>query len=211
MFTGIIQEVGKIKSVSPKGKAKLLTITSIKLIDEIKPGDSVCVNGVCLTVIEKSKNYFKVEAVEETIKKTNLGKLRNEDPVNLELALKLGERIGGHIVTGHIDTTGKIKKIKKLQKSWLFEINFPKQFRKYIINTGSIAVDGISLTVANIDDDTFTVSIIPYTWENTNLKFRNIGDEVNLEFDFFGKYIENFLKTFKGENYGKKDKILDRG
>jgi riboflavin synthase len=211
MFTGIIQEVGKIKSIIQKGNARILTIASVKLINEIKPGDSVSVNGVCLTVVEKSNNSFKVEAVEETIKKTNLGKLKNEDPVNLELALKLGERIGGHLVTGHIDTTGKIKKIKKLPKSWLFEINFPKQFRKYIINTGSIAVDGISLTVADIDDDTFTVSIIPYTWKNTNFKFKKVGDEVNLEFDFFGKYIENFLKTFKAENYGKKDKILDRG
>jgi len=211
MFTGIIQEVGKIKSIIQKDNARILTVASVKLINEIKPGDSVSVNGACLTVVEKSNNSFKVEAVEETIKKTNLGKLKNEDPVNLELALKFGERIGGHLVTGHIDTTGKIKKIKKLTKSWLFEINFPKQFRRYIISTGSIAVDGISLTVAHIDDDTFTVSIIPYTWENTNFKFKKVGDEVNLEFDFFGKYIENFLKTLKVENYGKKDKILDRG
>lgn len=194
MFTGIIEEIGKVKSIAQKGKARVLTIESKKLLSEIKIGDSVSVNGVCLTVFEKSNDSFKVEAVEETIKKTNLGDLKVGDFVNLELALKLGERLGGHIVQGHVDTTGVIKSIKKLHNSWIFEIKFPVEFRKYLIPTGSIAVDGISLTVADVNRDRFKVSIIPFTWENTNIKFKKVGDRVNLEFDFFGKYVENFLK-----------------
>ncbi len=211
MFTGIIEEVGKVKSIVQKGKARIFAISSRKLLDEINVSDSVSVNGVCLTVFEKSKDSFKVEAVEETIKKTNLGELKIGDPVNLELALKLGERLGGHIVQGHVDTTGMIKSIKKLENSWIFEIKFPPEFRKYLIPAGAIAVDGISLTVAGLDRDKFKVSIIPYTFDNTNLKFRKVGDKVNLEFDLFGKYIENFFKIIKGESYGKADKILDRG
>jgi len=194
MFTGIIEEVGKVKSVVQKGKARVFAISSEKLLNDIKIGDSVAVNGVCLTVFEKLNEYFKVEAVEETIKKTNLGNLKTGDRVNLELSLKLGDRLGGHIVLGHVDTTGVIENILKLKNSWIFEIKFPIEFRKYIIPKGSIAVDGISLTIAEVDDGKFKVSIIPFTWENTNLKFKRSGDRVNLEFDFFGKYIESFLK-----------------
>ncbi len=211
MFTGIIEEVGKVKSIVQRGKARIFTISSKKLLNEMEIGDSVSVNGVCLTIFEKGKDSFKVEAVEETMKKTNLGELKVGDPVNLELALKLGERLGGHIVQGHVDTTGVIKRIKKLENSWIFEIKFPNEFRKYLIPMGAIAVDGISLTVAGLDRDIFKVSIIPYTFDNTNFKFRKVGDKVNLEFDLFGKYIENFLKQLEKGNYGKADKILDRG
>ena len=199
MFTGIIEEVGKVKSVVQKGKARVFAISSEKLLNDIKIGDSVAVNGVCLTVFEKLNEYFKVEAVEETIKKTNLGNLKTGDRVNLELSLKLGDRLGGHIVLGHVDTTGVIENILKLKNSWIFEIKFPIEFRKYIIPKGSIAVDGISLTIAEVDDGKFKVSIIPFTWENTNLKFKRSGDRVNLEFDFFGKYIESFLKQWRGQ------------
>lgn len=199
MFTGIIEEVGKVKSVVQKGKARVFAISSEKLLNDIKIGDSVAVNGVCLTVFEKLNEYFKVEAVEETIKKTNLGNLKTGDRVNLELSLKLGDRLGGHIVLGHVDTTGVIENILKLKNSWIFEIKFPNEFRKYIIPKGSIAVDGISLTIAEVDDNKFKVSIIPFTWENTNLKFKRSGDRVNLEFDFFGKYIESFLKQWRGQ------------
>ncbi|CUS96582.1 riboflavin synthase alpha chain [Candidatus Kryptobacter tengchongensis] len=199
MFTGIIEEVGKVKSVAQKGKARVFAISSEKLLNDIKIGDSVAVNGVCLTVFEKLNEYFKVEAVEETIKKTNLGNLKTGDRVNLELSLKLGDRLGGHIVLGHVDTTGVIENILKLKNSWIFEIKFPIEFRKYIIPKGSIAVDGISLTIAEVDDSKFKVSIIPFTWENTNLKFKRSGDRVNLEFDFFGKYIESFLKQWRGQ------------
>ena len=197
MFTGIIEEVGKVKSVVQKGKARVFAISSEKLLNDIKIGDSVAVNGVCLTVFEKLNEYFKVEAVEETIKKTNLGNLKTGDRVNLELSLKLGDRLGGHIVLGHVDTTGVIENILKLKNSWIFDIKFPSEFRKYIIPKGSIAVDGISLTIAEVDDGKFKVSIIPFTWENTNLKFKRSGDRVNLEFDFFGKYIESFLKQWR--------------
>lgn len=197
MFTGIIEEVGKIKSVVQKGKARIFAICSKKLLNEIGIGDSVAVNGVCLTVFDKLSDHFTVEAVEETIKKTNLGMLKVNDPVNLELSLKIGERLGGHIVLGHVDTTGIISAIKKLENSWLFEIKFPTEFKKYIISKGSIAVDGVSLTIAEKNMDRFMVSIIPFTWENTIFKHRKVGDKVNLEFDFFGKYIENFIKERK--------------
>ncbi|MEN3038154.1 MAG: riboflavin synthase [Candidatus Kryptonium sp.] len=197
MFTGIVEEIGKIKTIIRKGKARIFTIASKKLLSEIKIGDSVAVNGVCLTVFDKSNQHFKVEAVEETIKKTNLGNLKSGDFVNLELSLKLGERLGGHIVLGHVDTTGIVKSVKKLENSWIFEIEFPKGFEKYVIPKGSIAVEGISLTIVEVDQNRFTVSIIPYTWENTNLRFKRVGDAVNLEFDFFGKYVENFLKHWR--------------
>lgn len=211
MFTGIIEEVGRIKAVIQKGKAGVFVILSKKLLGEIRIGDSVSVNGVCLTVFDRDKDSFKVEAVEETMKKTNLGDLKIDDPVNLELALKLGERFGGHIVQGHVDTTGVIESIKKLRNSWIFEIRFPGEFRRYLIPAGAVAVDGISLTVAELDRNKFKVSIIPYTFDNTNLKFKRVSDRVNLEFDFFGKYIENFFKIIERGSYGKTNKILDRG
>lgn len=210
MFTGIVEEVGRVKLIIPKGKAKVFAISSKKLLGDVKIGDSVAVNGVCLTVFEKLNDHFKVEAVEETIKKTNLGSLKTGDRVNLELSLKLGERLGGHIVLGHVDTTGLIENIIKLQNSWVFEIKFPSEFEKYVIPKGAISVDGISLTIADVNDDKFKVSIIPFTWENTNLRFKKTGDRVNLEFDFFGKYVENFLKQWR-RNHGEEDKILDRG
>jgi len=197
MLTGSVEEVGKIDNIIQRGKARIFTVRSKKLIKEIKIGDSIAINGVCLTVFERQTDRFKVEAVEETIKKTNLGDLKTGDLVNLELSLKLEERLGGHIVLGHVDTTGTIKSIKKLKNSWIFEIEFPEKFGRYIISEGSIAVDGISLTVAELDANRFKVSIIPFTWENTNLKFRKVGDRVNLEFDFFGKYVERFLKTME--------------
>ncbi|MDW8109642.1 MAG: riboflavin synthase [Candidatus Kryptonium sp.] len=201
MFTGIVEEIGKIKAIVRRGKARIFTIASKKLLKEIKIGDSVAVNGVCLTVFDKSNEHFKVEAVEETIGKTNLGNLKIGDAVNLELSLKLGERLGGHIVLGHVDTTGTIKSIKKLENSWIFEIEFPSEFEKYTIPKGSIAVEGISLTIVEANQNRFTVSIIPYTWENTNLKFKKIGDIVNLEFDFLGKYVENFLKQWRKQQW----------
>ena len=192
MFTGIVQSIGKLK----KEKNYLI----IEIIDhsfEIHIGDSIAVDGICLTVKEISNNQFKVDVSEETLKKTTLGdKSSTNRIVNLEPALRISDRLGGHIVSGHIDGLGKVKNIEKLEKSWLLSIKWQKKsFSKYIVDKGSICVNGISLTVAKSENqgEIFTIAIIPHTWDNTNLKYLSIGDSVNLEGDALIKYVEKLL------------------
>ncbi|GAB6282757.1 MAG: riboflavin synthase [Ignavibacterium sp.] len=197
MFTGLIEEIGIIKNKISLGGGIKLIINASKVLDNLNIGDSINISGACQTVVEKNKNSFSVEAVEETLKKTNFAKLRIGDKVNLEKSMKAENMFGGHFVLGHTDTVGKIREIKKLTTSSLINIQFPKEFSKYLINVGSIAVEGISLTIAEIKNDSFTVSIIPHTLKETNLSFKKIGDEVNLEFDVLGKYVEKILSQRK--------------
>ncbi|ROL57459.1 riboflavin synthase [Bacteroidetes/Chlorobi group bacterium Naka2016] len=194
MFTGIIEEIGKVLNISRIGNSVRLRIGVDKIIDGLKNGDSVSVNGACLTVVNLGRNFFEVDAVEETVSKTNLGRLNAGGFVNLERARMFNDRIDGHIVQGHIDTTGKIEKIVSAQVSKFFFISFPKEFKEFVVPKGSIAIDGISLTIVEVGESWFSVSIIPYTIENTTLKNRKVGDIVNLEFDILGKYVVNFLK-----------------
>lgn len=193
MFTGIIQETGKVVSARRMGGGVHLTITAPESCKELKVNDSVSVNGVCQTVIREAGGTFTVEAVEETLRKTTLGDLLAGSFVNIELPLRLNDRLGGHLVQGHVDCVGTIGGLEKKESSWLIDVDFPGEFSKYVIPVGSIAVDGVSLTVARIAGTRFTVSIIPHTLEKTTLSRAVAGMKVNLEFDLVGKYIERLV------------------
>jgi riboflavin synthase len=210
MFTGIIEEIGTIKNITNYGNARKLEIISQKILLDSKIDDSISIDGVCQTIIDIKNNSFTVEAVEETILKTNFNNLRNNDKVNLERALKLDTRLGGHLVQGHIDCIGKITSIVKQSLGILLTIEFPIQYKKYIVLQGSIAVNGISLTVARITDFTFTVSVIPHTWNNTTLKYKGIGSIVNLEFDLLAKYVENMLYINNNADNNILSKFIDQ-
>lgn len=193
MFTGIVEETGKIIRVEPMDGGKEIDI-ACSFSDETHIDESIAVNGVCLTVTAMDEESFTVQCVEETLRKTSLGELTKGSEVNLERSLTLQKAIEGHIVQGHVDTTGKIEKIDMKGADILVEISYAPEFDDYIVGRGSIAVDGISLTVARAAENRFTIAIIPYTWEHTNLKNKKEGDSVNLEFDIFGKYIVKYLE-----------------
>jgi len=197
MFTGIIEELGKVKNFSKRSTFSLLEINCEKILADIKIGDSISVNGICLTVIQKKSPIISFEVMPETLKKTGLGELKVNEPVNLERALKLGDRISGHFVSGHIDCLGLIR--KKIQGSIgvIFEINVPLEFMPCIVPKGSVAIDGISLTVVEKKANSFTISIIPHTLNNTTLKLKDISDKVNIECDMFAKYTKSVLKELK--------------
>ncbi len=199
MFTGLVTEIGKIQSLRKTAGGLVLEIKAPGCASGLTEHDSVCCNGVCLTVTSRRGESFLVEAVEETLKKTTLGNLKIGSSLNLELALRMGDRMGGHIVQGHIDCVGRISAIEKRASSWLIDIAYPARFSKYLIPVGSIAVDGISLTVASVARRTFSVSIIPYTWGQTTLQKAGKGEEVNLEFDLIGKYVENMIAGAGGK------------
>ena len=193
MFTGIIEEVGVLEELSTGNGFGLMEIKCNKVLEDTKIGDSIATNGVCLTVKEKSSSSFKAEVMGETLAKSNLGSLKVGDKLNLERALRLSDRLGGHIVSGHIDGVGKIVSIKEESNGTWFTIAAPKEVLKYIIYKGSIGIDGISLTVAEISNEVFKVSVIPHTLENTILIDKQINSRVNLECDLIGKYIEKFI------------------
>ena len=166
------------------------------MIKQVKNGDSVAVNGVCLTVIDKRADLFQVEVMPETLKRTALGGLKSGDIVNLELAMKAADRFAGHIVQGHIDGVATVKSIKQKGNSRLFTFEVPKQLGRYIVEKGSVAVNGISLTVIDTNNKTFTVGIIPYTWRHTMLSSAKVGDRVNIEVDILAKYLEKLEKAY---------------
>lgn len=188
MFTGIIETIATIADVATQGTNVNYTIDS-QLAGELKIDQSVAHNGVCLTVVAISGNTYKVTAVEETLNKTNLATWKKGDEVNLERALKLGDRLDGHFVQGHVDTTATCIEKQTLDGSWLFRFRFAPQFGALVIEKGSICINGVSLTVFNIGRDECTVTIIPYTYTNTNFHNINEGSIVNIEFDVLGKYL----------------------
>jgi riboflavin synthase len=189
MFTGLIEEKGFIKEKIKTGDGIRFVLSAKKIMDDLKIGDSVAVNGVCLTVVQREGDTFAVDTIEETLKKTNLGSTNLKDQVNLERPLKADARLGGHFVLGHVDTTGTVKQVKELSNSHFITISFPKSFQKYLIPVGSVAIDGVSMTVAELGKDEFSVGVIPHTWEETIFAGKKNGDTVNLEFDVLGKYI----------------------
>jgi len=202
MFTGIIEEIGKVESTSQHK----LTISAKLILDGTVAGDSISVNGACLTVTQISNNNFVVDIMEETRRRTNIGMLKAGNRVNLERAMTINGRIGGHLVQGHIDGTGKIISIMPENEATLIKIEAPESLTCYIVEKGFIAVDGISLTVVSRDPRFFTVSIVQYTKRNTILSEVKIGDIVNLEIDIMAKYVEQFLKRNTGglsENFLK--------
>ncbi len=197
MFTGIIEEVGKIKNIQGGTNYKL-TIAASKILEDIHLGDSIAVNGICLTAISWDNGSFTVDVMRETLERTSLHRLRAGSFVNLERALAANGRFGGHIMSGHIDGTGEIINIRRDANAVWYKIKTSEKIMEFIIEKGSIAIDGISLTVAKVDRSTFYVSVIPHTLENTILLRKKTGDIVNLENDIVGKYIKSF--TDKNSN-----------
>ena len=197
MFTGLIEEVGHIVSIARRGTIMNFVIEAHTILDDIHSGDSININGVCQTVTVTGKTDFTVQAVEETLKRSTFGHLKKGDAVNLERALSIGDRLGGHLVQGHVDGTGKITEKKEYAGNVLLSIAPEPQLERYIAEKGSIAIDGISLTVTYVKKGEFGVSIIPHTLKNSTLENVKIGDRVNLETDIIAKYIE---KLIEGKN-----------
>ena len=190
MFTGIVEEIGKVSLIQPNR----LTVKAAKVLEDTEPGSSIAVNGICLTVTDFTANSFSVDIQPETLRRTNLGYLKAGDEVNLERAVALGGRMGGHLVQGHIDDTGEIASIRQEQKSKLMTVAVPHPLMRYMAIKGFIAVDGLSLTIAEINADTFTVSLVEFTQKKTTIGKKKVGDTVNLEVDIIAKYVESLSK-----------------
>lgn len=203
IFTGIVEEIGEIKAIQRGSKSARLEVKAAKVLEDVKIGDSIAVNGVCLTVCEFAAGHFKADVMPETMDKTTLGSMKPGSPVNLERALQLGGRLGGHIVQGHVDATGIIIQKQTLDIAHIFRIAAPEELLRYVIPKGSIAVDGVSLTVVDVFADSITVSLIPHTSGQTILGGKKAGDAVNLESDILGRYIEKLLK--KGTDPSRTD------
>ena len=193
MFSGIVQEVGKVI----KMEGENLTIESDFICKNSEVSESICVSGACLTITSIENNKFSVNVVNETLSRTNIGNLTKNSKVNLESSLRLGDKIGGHMVQGHVDCTAKVISITKDSGSWIVEFEKPTSIASYFVEKGFIAIDGVSLTVTNNESSSFRVSIIPYTWENTIFSGYQSGSIVNLEPDMTAKYIENFMNFKK--------------
>ncbi len=193
MFTGIVEELGSVKALRREAGAAQLTLSASTVLQSTAIGDSICVNGVCLTVVEMNSSEFSADVAVETLRVTNLGELKVGAKVNLERALQLSARIGGHLVSGHVDAVGRIRDKREEGNGWRIFIDAPEKVLRYVIKKGSIAVDGISLTVADVDAAGFSVAMIPHTAKLTTLGFKTAGDSVNLESDIIGKYVERLL------------------
>ena len=191
MFTGIIEEIGKVNLKQPNK----LTVQAAKVLQGTKLGSSIAVNGICLTVTDFTANSFSVGIQPETLRRTNLGYLKAGEEVNLERPVTMGERLGGHLVQGHIDDTGKVASIKREQEAILMRVDVPHPLMRYIAVKGFIAMDGLSLTVIELGEDSFTVSLIDFTQRNTTIGKRKVGDIVNLEVDIIAKYVESLSKA----------------
>lgn len=211
MFTGIIEEVGSIDRIQNGIHSAVLYIKAKEILADVKIGDSIAVNGVCLTVTSLWDNKFSADIMHETLKRTGLAGLKGGSHVNLERAMALNGRFGGHIVAGHIDGVGKVIRTWKDDNAIWYSIRADKSVMKYIVEKGSIAIDGISLTVAEVKEDSFSVSVIPHTTEVTVLKEKSAGDIVNLETDVIGKYIEKFLKMSQKEKGISKEFLIGNG
>jgi len=194
MFTGIIENLAVVKKLSLKAGGAELFLDFSDFYNDIKLGESIAINGVCLTVKEISGTLVGFDVSSETLKKTTLGKLRNAERVNIERALKVGDRLGGHFVTGHIDGTGTIKEKKQSADQCTMSFSVGKKFTNMMIEKGSVAIDGISLTIVDVVDGAFSVALIPFTLASTTLGFKKIGDQVNIEIDMLGKWVKKILK-----------------
>lgn len=200
MFTGIIEEVGEIKSFSKQSNGAVIEVLCSTVLEDSKIGDSIAINGCCQTVTQLRPNGFCANVSDETLSVTTFDNLKAGDKVNLERALTLNSRLGGHIVSGHIDCRGKLLSIEKLTDFYNLEFEVPQEQTKYIVHKGSITINGISLTVAEIRDNRFKCAIIPHTFNNTTLKYLNTGDYVNIETDILGKYVEKMLSAKDNKN-----------
>ena len=209
MFTGIVEETGIVDGLELNSNSALIKIRAEKVLEGTKTGDSIAVNGVCLTVTDIKGSTFTADVMAETMRRTNLGSLKKGQKVNLERAMAAGGRFGGHIVSGHIDGTGVISKIQDEQNAkWIF-IRAPGDILRLIVPKGSIAIDGISLTVAYLDEESFAVSLIPHTQKETTLAAKKTGDTVNLENDIIAKYTERLLGVTGATQSARDDKFLN--
>jgi riboflavin synthase len=211
MFTGIIEETGTVHAVRRGTRSSQLTIRALKITEDLREGDSISTDGVCLTVTSFGKDSFTADVMPETMSRTTLGSLEPGAPVNLERALKLGGRLGGHLVSGHIDCTGRIESITKDDNAHWFRIAVGKEILKYITVKGSVSVDGISLTVAEITERGFSVSVIPHTSQKTAILLKRNGDMVNIECDMIAKYLERLINQDKGTGRISLDFLSDKG
>ena len=191
MFTGIVEEVGRTRET---GQGSLV-ISAERVLDGLEISDSICVNGVCLTVVDRDRSSLSVNVVPETLRRTNLGDLSPGDPVNLERAMAVGSRFGGHLVQGHVDATGTIQSIEPDGDALMVSVAAPEPVMRYVVEKGFIAVDGMSLTVVDCQESGFSVTIIPYTRDNTNMASASVGNAVNLEPDIVAKYVERLAET----------------
>jgi len=210
MFTGLVEEIGTVRSLTG-GAVGRLVVASSRVIDDVAIGDSVSINGCCLTVTSIGGGELSFDAVPETLSRSTLKDLRPGDRVNLEASLRAGKMIGGHFVQGHVDGVGTIEGIKTLAESAVIRIVAPRDILRYVVEKGSVAVDGISLTVASCDDAGFSVAVIPHTLEVTILGQRRVGDRVNLEGDIIGKYVEKFVTGSKASGQVTEDLLREAG
>jgi riboflavin synthase len=197
MFTGIIEELGRVRSLERRGDGARLVIEARTVTEDTKEGDSIAVNGVCLTAINVSRDSFSADGSAETLQRSTLGSLRAGSFVNLERAVTPTTRLGGHIVQGHVDARGRFLSATEHGGSWTLRIAYPRELARYLVFKGSVAVEGISLTVAALADEYFEIAVIPKTWAVTNLSHLQSGAEVNLEADIIAKYVERILMTGK--------------
>lgn len=201
MFTGIIEEVGRLREMRATGKGARITVSCGMVWKDLAIGDSVCVNGVCLTAVERGQGYFVADVSEESLLRSTLGVLARGAPLNLERALALGSRLGGHIVQGHVDGTGTLKSARESGEGRVYTFTCPRELRPFMVEKGSVAVDGISLTISSLAEAEFAVAAIPHTIEATNLKEIRAGEMVNLEVDIIAKYVFAYL----GRGMSKED------
>ena len=200
MFTGIVEGVGKVESLVEEKESWCLTLAlPFKEKDGLEAGASLSVNGCCLTFREQGNTHGSFDLLDETLKRTNLGDLKTGDLVNLERSVPATGRMGGHFVTGHIDGVGKVKIFEERGKNLYFRVTLPQQYAKYLVDKGCVSVDGCSLTVCDVEDDSFAIWLIPHTLGKTNLQQRTVGDRINLEFDILAKYVEKFSYPLVGD------------
>lgn len=211
MFTGLIEEKGRITRVSPNSSGLRLAVEAPMIAGDVKIGDSVAVNGVCLTAVVISPPTLEFDAVCETVERTILSRLRPGDPVNLERALRAGDRLGGHIVQGHVDGIGITREIRRAGSDTVFRFEAAREVMQYIVEKGSIAANGISLTVADLGPDWFTVAVIPHTLSSTTLGELTVGSAVNLETDIIGKYVYKFVSKSASSDQRLLDKLSEGG
>ncbi|EIW18087.1 MULTISPECIES: riboflavin synthase [Pelosinus] len=207
MFTGLVEELGKVKAIARGVKSVRLTVAAKKVLQDVKLGDSIAVNGTCLTVVEYDANYFTADVMPETVDSTALANLQIGSKVNLERTLSIGDRFGGHIVSGHIDGIGIIRAKDNNDNAVIIKIEAGSEVMRYIVKKGSIAIDGISLTIVDYGQDWFTVSLIPHSASATTLGFKKTGDVVNLEADVIGKYVEKLLNLDSAQQQSKTSAI----
>ena len=207
MFTGIVEELAQVKKIKTKKQGIRYTISANTVLDDLEIGDSICINGVCLTVTKRQKDMFSMDIIEETLDKSNLGELKENDYVNLERAMKASDRFGGHIVQGHVETQGVILEKQIEEDEARISVCLDPEWMRYCIPKGSITLDGVALTIASINKNIIEIALIPHTLENTTLGLKDKSDTLNVETDIIGKYIDHLL-TFDGDNIELDKNIL---